>query len=80
MVIEMATGASPWSQFSNKLSALYHIASSAATPDVPAHLSEGCKAFVGRCLRRDASERASASELLADPWLAAHPKSAHSVQ
>lgn len=38
-VIEMATGKPPWPQFSNPVTAMYHIAMTDSPPDFPDHLS-----------------------------------------
>ena len=53
-----------------QLSALYHVASSGRHPPIPEHLSDNCKAFLGRCFVMNPDHRASAADLLADPWLA----------
>lgn len=39
-VIEMATGKPPWSQFSNPVTAMYHIACEDSLPEFPDTLSD----------------------------------------
>jgi serine/threonine protein kinase len=69
LLIEMATGSAPWMEFSNKLSAMYHVASKDVIPTIPSGLSSECVSFLSRCLCREMSVRATASELLSHPWL-----------
>jgi hypothetical protein len=47
-VIEMATGKPPWSEFSNNLAALFHVATSKEPPPVPEHLSRSCAMFLSK--------------------------------
>ena len=56
-----------------QLSALYHIASAGRHPDIPQHLSPACQRFLARCFALNPANRATASELLDDPWLASVP-------
>ena len=63
-VIEMATGKPPWSQFKTQVSALYHIAASTETPELPAGLSTEALDFLRLCLQRNPASRPSASRLL----------------
>lgn len=71
VVVEMATGgAGLWSEFSNKLAAMYQVASLGKHPTIPDHLSPGCKAFLARCFIKNPADRPSATDLLKDPWLA----------
>ena len=53
-----------------QLTAMFHIATSGEHPPIPEHLSEQCKAFLIRCFAQRPDDRASAEELLLDPWLA----------
>ena len=71
-IVEMATGGvAPWVDFAggNTRTAMYEVASSGRHACIPQHVSAGCAAFLSRCFRKDASERASATELLSDAWL-----------
>ena len=52
-----------------QLTAMFHIATSGEHPPIPKHLSEQCKAFLVRCFAQRPDDRASAEELLRDPWL-----------
>ena len=52
-----------------QMSLLYHVASKGCHPVFPEHLSPLCKAFLSRCFVAAPSDRASAAELLDDPWL-----------
>ena len=49
---------------------MFQIASAGVAPEVPAHLSDGCKRFLARCFCVNPAERASARALLSDPWIA----------
>ena len=69
-VIEMATAAHPWPEFSNQLAALFHVATATVPPALPPTMSEVGKDFVRRCLAIDEGERATAEELLRHPFIA----------
>lgn len=62
-VIEMFTGAPPFSEF-EPVPAMFHIASG-ATPKVPPASSPVAQDFLAACFTRDPSTRPSASQLLA---------------
>mmetsp|Transcript_41961 Transcript_41961/g.91082 ORF Transcript_41961/g.91082 Transcript_41961/m.91082 type:complete len:90 (-) Transcript_41961:43-312(-) len=50
---------------------MFHIGSSSSVPSWPKEeMSQGFNAFLDRMLRREVSERSSATELQSDPWLA----------
>lgn len=69
-IIEMATGSAPYSEFSNNLATLFHVATSNEPPKAPDSMvddEEGSN-LLKRCLVIDASQRASATELLQSPW------------
>lgn len=70
-VLEMATAKHPWSehQFDNIFAACRLIICSEMLPDVPVDLPSAIQDIIFACLRRTASERPSASELLAFPLL-----------
>ncbi|XP_012848569.1 PREDICTED: mitogen-activated protein kinase kinase kinase 2, partial [Erythranthe guttata] len=67
-VIEMATGSNPWPEMKDPASALYRVAYSGDTPEVPDWFSGTGKDFVARCLMRDPRERWTAAELLLHPF------------
>ncbi|XP_010244478.1 PREDICTED: mitogen-activated protein kinase kinase kinase 2-like [Nelumbo nucifera] len=68
-VIEMATGRLPWSDASDPVSALYRIAFTEDTPELPNCLSEQAKDFLSKCLRRDPKDRWTISQLLKHPFV-----------
>eukprot|EP01097_Dermamoeba_algensis_P011313 TRINITY_DN874_c0_g1_i1.p1 TRINITY_DN874_c0_g1~~TRINITY_DN874_c0_g1_i1.p1 ORF type:complete len:225 (-),score=14.22 TRINITY_DN874_c0_g1_i1:472-1146(-) len=51
-VIEMATGLPPWHEFSDQVSALFHIAKSNKTPNLPENLSGAAHEFLLACFKR----------------------------
>ncbi|KAJ9453775.1 Mitogen-activated protein kinase kinase kinase ANP1 [Diplonema papillatum] len=68
-------GTPPWPEFTTHWAAIYHIASSASPPPIPAFFSEGAIEFLLLCFQRDPSLRPSCSELLDHPWLRVEGKS-----
>ncbi|KAL0560065.1 hypothetical protein IC582_000459 [Cucumis melo] len=68
-LIEMVTGALPWKTTDDPVSVLYRIGYSGESPEVPSFLSEKGNDFLRKCLRREATERWSASQLLEHPFL-----------
>ena len=68
-MIEMATAKHPWPEFSNNLAALFHVATSKDPPPIPSNLSSACAHFMSRCLVIDPKDRATAQELMEDPFL-----------
>lgn len=71
-VLEMATGRRPWSNLDNEFAVMYHIAAG-HLPQFPSNkeLSELGQEFLAKCLTIDPTKRASAVELLQDPWIQA---------
>lgn len=69
-VLEMATAQRPWSNLDNEWAIMYHIAGGHA-PAFPTNdqLSPVGQDFLARCFDRDPHTRASAVELLNDPWM-----------
>ncbi|KAK9333514.1 hypothetical protein V1520DRAFT_331982 [Lipomyces starkeyi] len=69
-VLEMATGRRPWANLDNEWAIMYHIAAG-HQPSLPSAdlLSEAGQQFLLRCFERDPYKRASAIELLDDPWI-----------
>ncbi|CAA7408391.1 unnamed protein product [Spirodela intermedia] len=68
-VIEMATGRPPWPDVADPIAAIHRIAFSADAPELPGHLSDGARDFLGKCLDRDPRKRLSAAELLDHPFV-----------
>jgi serine/threonine protein kinase len=71
-VIEMATGRAPWADLDldDVVAVVRLIGYTDAVPAAPAWLSAEAKDFLDKCLRRDASERWTAAQLLEHPFLA----------
>ncbi|GMM29711.1 mitogen-activated protein kinase kinase kinase [Martiniozyma asiatica (nom. inval.)] len=71
-VLEMATGRRPWSNLDNEFAVMYHIAAG-HLPQFPTNyeLSKQGQEFLAKCLTIDANKRATAVELLQDPWIQA---------
>jgi serine/threonine protein kinase len=69
--LEMASGQPPWSQFSNAVTILYHIACQEdSLPLYPESASPEILSFFNTCLRRDASQRPDTTLLLLHPFVA----------
>lgn len=68
-VIEMVTGKPPWSDFTDQVSAMYHIASCNKPPSLPHDLSTPLKDFLLSCLKREHSKRPTAAQLLVHPFI-----------
>jgi len=68
--LEMATGRRPWANLDNEWAIMYHIAAG-HLPQLPSseQLSDQGQTFLMRCLQRDPMVRATAVELLEDPWI-----------
>lgn len=66
----MVTGHRPWADLDNEFAVLYHIAAG-HTPILPGsrELSRAGRRFLRRCFDTDPYRRASAVELLQDPWM-----------
>ena len=71
-VLEMSTGRRPWSNLDNEFAVMYHIAAG-HLPQFPSanELSAQGQEFLAKCLTIDPTKRASAAELLQDPWIQA---------
>ncbi|EEB09563.2 STE/STE11 protein kinase [Schizosaccharomyces japonicus yFS275] len=70
VIVEMATGASPWPKLDNQWALMYHIAC-LRTPSIPPdeQLSAAGQAFVRRCFESEPPKRATAAALLDDAWI-----------
>jgi len=64
--IEMATAEKPWGNnaFDNILQAMKHIEGSGNSPPIPDALSSATRDLISQCVRRDASQRPRATDLL----------------
>ena len=70
-IIEMATGKPPWSQYSNAVTAMYHIACMEDPPTLPETMTSEGKRFLESCFHRDPSKRGEVSSMLMHPWIMA---------
>ncbi|PNH11142.1 Mitogen-activated protein kinase kinase kinase ANP1 [Tetrabaena socialis] len=69
VIIEMATGRPPWSNFTDGYTVMYHIASTRDLPAMPDTLSPQAKDFLALCFNRVPRERPNATRLIGHPWL-----------
>ncbi|EDO18766.1 hypothetical protein Kpol_1028p40 [Vanderwaltozyma polyspora DSM 70294] len=70
VVLEMVTGKRPWANLDNEWAIMYHVAAG-HIPPLPANdeLSTIGFKFLRRSLQQNPSTRATAVELLTDPWI-----------
>ncbi|CCD26603.1 mitogen-activated protein kinase kinase kinase SSK22 NDAI_0I00340 [Naumovozyma dairenensis CBS 421] len=70
VVLEMVTGRRPWANLDNEWAIMYHVAAG-HTPQLPNadEVTPAGRAFLQRCLVQDPKSRATAVELLIDPWI-----------
>eukprot|EP00948_MAST-09A_sp_MAST-9A-sp1_P002146 g2146.t1 len=69
-VLEMLTGMPPFSQYSNPVTAMYHIACVDEQPQYPSGISKGCASFLDLCFQRQPDNRPEVSQLVLHPWVA----------
>lgn len=65
----MATGSPPWSQYSNPVTAMYHIACVDSIPPFPSQLSVRGHNFLQACLNRKPEKRWDTTRLLLHPFV-----------
>ncbi|CCF59029.1 hypothetical protein KAFR_0F04340 [Kazachstania africana CBS 2517] len=70
VVLEMITGRRPWSNLDNEWAVMYHVAAG-HTPQLPTkqEVSPIGRKFLKKCLVQNPNKRATAVELLMDPWI-----------
>uniref|UniRef100_A0A453C0Q3 Protein kinase domain-containing protein n=1 Tax=Aegilops tauschii subsp. strangulata TaxID=200361 RepID=A0A453C0Q3_AEGTS len=71
-IIEMATARPPWHQYEG-VAAIFKIANSKDTPEIPDIFSEDGRSFLKLCLKRNPASRATASRLMDHPFVQDHP-------
>mmetsp|Transcript_7307 Transcript_7307/g.16719 ORF Transcript_7307/g.16719 Transcript_7307/m.16719 type:complete len:1111 (+) Transcript_7307:53-3385(+) len=73
VVIEMATALPPWSQFKDRMAAMFHIANAKGAPELPSTLSEQLRSLITSCMQVEPKHRPNADLLLSHPFLADAP-------
>ena len=67
-VTEMVTGKPPWAQYSNPVTAMYHIACLEEQPSIPECLSDHGRSFLQVCFQRDPARRPDVGSLILHPF------------
>lgn len=71
VIWEMATTKHPFTQYTDRMVAMYNIAHAKAPPEPPEVLSDTAKDFVRKCMQIEATKRATTKELLLHPFISA---------
>ncbi|KAM8735760.1 mitogen-activated protein kinase kinase kinase 5 isoform 1-T1 [Acanthopagrus schlegelii] len=73
-IIEMATGKTPFHELGSPQAAMFKVGMFKIHPKVPECMSDTAKCFIMNCFTPNPDDRATAAELLADPFLKSSPR------